>query len=78
MAKLTTAQRDALPARDFALRATRQYPIQDHEHARLALDELRHEPVRLQEAIKRAVYARYPDLGPATVVTHGRNLRGKP
>lgn len=75
MSKLTTAQRNAQPARDFALPATRQYPIMDHEHARQALQELGHEPPRIQEAIRRAVYRRWPDLGPVTVVTHGPQPR---
>lgn len=36
MAQLTTKARKALPARKFALEATRQYPIHDAAHARNA------------------------------------------
>ena len=33
MAKLTSKKRKALPARDFALPATRQYPVENKGHA---------------------------------------------
>ncbi|MGA2270209.1 MAG: hypothetical protein ABSH44_17190 [Bryobacteraceae bacterium] len=79
MAKLTKKERDALPARDFALPATRQFPIEDRGHAEDALRMMGNEPPKVQQQIKRAVHERYPDLGgPTKVITHGRNLAGRP
>jgi hypothetical protein len=61
MARLTTAQRDRLPSRDFALPKSRQYPIPDEEHARYALDDMKHEPARTRNRIVKAIKKRYPD-----------------
>jgi len=36
MAKLDTSKRDKLPAKDFAVPATRAYPVEDAAHARNA------------------------------------------
>lgn len=78
MSKLTKAQRDALPASDFALPATRQYPIQDRNHAEAALREMHHEPPKVQRQIKTAVHDRYHDLGgPTRVIAHGPVTSGQ-
>jgi len=74
--KLTTAQRNALPAEDFALPATRRYPIPDKQHAEEALRMMGNEPAKVQMEIKHAVHTRYPDLT-GRVITHGKVLGGK-
>ena len=57
---LTTADRDGLPNSEFALPATRQFPIPDAHHAKLALEQLSRETPADQRAIKRAVGKRFP------------------
>jgi hypothetical protein len=63
MSKLSAARRRALPARDFALPAEREYPINDHSHAAAALRDMTHESARKQQQIRAAIQARYPGLG---------------
>ena len=77
MAKLTAAERNALPRSAFALPEYRRYPIQDREHAELALRMMDNESQEDQTRIKAAVKRAFPDLGPSHVITHGRNLSGK-
>jgi hypothetical protein len=78
MSRLTAAQRKALPARDFALPKTRQYPIQDQEHARYALSDMGHETAKVQQQIKERVEARYPGLATADkVIPQGHVLDGR-
>lgn len=62
MARLTTNARNKLPAHQFALPESRQFPIPNLEHARYALQDMAHEPAQRQEEIRRAVTARYPQL----------------
>jgi phage terminase Nu1 subunit (DNA packaging protein) len=78
MSRLTAAQRKALPARDFALPKTRQYPIQDQEHARYALSDMGHETAKVQQQIKERVNKRYPDLAQAShIIPEGHILDGR-
>jgi hypothetical protein len=76
MAKLTKAERDALPRYAFALPETRQYPIEDRAHAEQALRELHNESQAKQRRIRAAVHRIYPDLGATHIITRGRNLKG--
>jgi len=59
---LTAAERDGLPNSDFALPASRQFPIPDAHHAQLALQQLGRETPADQRAIKRAVGKRFPGV----------------
>ena len=65
---LRTAQRDRLPNSDFALPHTRQFPIPDEKHARLALEQMTRESPKDQRAIARAVATRYPGVFAAHAV----------
>lgn len=57
---LTAAQRKALPASDFALPKTRQYPMPDRLHAGLALGRAKGKPEFA--AVKAAVCKRYSTM----------------
>jgi hypothetical protein len=64
MAKLTAAERNALPSSDFVFPKTREYPIHDKSHAMNALARSSGKPE--EAAVKAAVRRRYPGLmGPA-------------
>lgn len=52
MARLTQAQRDALPDSAFA-GPGRSYPVNDKNHARAALSMLHNAPTSSQAAIRR-------------------------
>lgn len=60
MAKLTTEDRNSLPASDFVFPAERRYPIQDEAHARDALSRSSGTPD--EAAVKSAVRKRYPGI----------------
>jgi len=62
VAELTPEQRSRLPDSAFALPRTREFPIHDEEHARKALQLMTHRSHEEQEAIRRAVYRRYPAI----------------
>ncbi|ACI52213.1 hypothetical protein Gdia_2468 [Gluconacetobacter diazotrophicus PA1 5] len=63
MANLTTRQRNAMPARDFA-GADRSYPIPDKSHARNALARVAQHgtPAECAE-VRRAVHRKFPSIG---------------
>jgi hypothetical protein len=62
MTKLTTAARDDLPDKSFALPG-RRYPIEDLAHARNALARVSQDGTpEEKEAVHRKVMARYPEL----------------
>lgn len=66
---LSKQQRDALPPKDFALPASRQYPIPDEQHAELALEDMQAAASPKQKAlIKAAIAKRFPNV----------SLNGKP
>jgi len=78
MSKLTQQQRDALPASDFALPQSREYPIPDASHAEDALRDLHNATPKQQEQIRRAIRDRYPDIPQTSKVrVSGRVLEGK-
>jgi hypothetical protein len=62
MAKLTTKQRAAIKAKDFA-GPNRSYPIEDRSHAVNALARSSGKPVAAQ--VRAKVARKYPGLGKA-------------
>jgi len=67
MPPLTATQRAALPASDFALPATREYPIENRDHAEAALRDLHNASPADQKRIRAAIRQRYPELGNQTI-----------
>ena len=63
MAKLTSAERNKLPAKSFALSGGR-YPIEDASHARNALARVsQHGTPEEKAKVRGAVRRKYPDIG---------------
>ena len=63
MARLTTAERNALPDSAFA-GPDRSYPINDPSHARNALARAsQHAGPKLEERIEGKVHKKYPSIG---------------
>ena len=63
MAKLTAAQRNALPRSDFAQPSKRKYPINDKAHARNALARVsQHGTADEKRKIRRKVAQRYTSI----------------
>lgn len=87
MARLTTAQRNALPSSDFAIPSQRKYPEEDAAHARDALSRVSANGTPAQKAAVRKKAARkFPGIrqkgkakpkskmGPATASISNRML----
>ena len=63
MAELTYQHRKHLPDSAFAIPSERKYPIYDIAHARNALARVAANGTPAEkEAVRKAVYARYPQL----------------
>lgn len=63
MARLTVADRRALPASDFADPANRAYPVPDASHARDALSRASEfGTAELKRAVREKVYRKFPDI----------------
>jgi len=63
MAKLSSADRKALPANDFA-GPDRSYPINDMSHARNALSRVSQFGYpELKEKVRAAVHRKFPSIG---------------
>lgn len=63
MAKLTAAERHALPKSDFALPGGR-YPVEDQSHARNALARVsQHGTPEEQAKVRAKVHAKFPGIG---------------
>lgn len=63
MARLTTAERKALPLSEFVFPQRRAYPIHDKAHARAALLFVTiHGTPTEQATVRAAVAARYPSI----------------
>lgn len=62
MAKLTAADRKAIPQSKYALPGKR-YPIEDANHARAALSMLHNASPAEQEKIRAKVRSAYPSIG---------------
>lgn len=60
MSKLTSKERNDLPASTFA-GPDRSYPINDENHARNALARASGKPIEAR--IRAAVHRKYPDIG---------------
>ncbi|HEY6019308.1 MAG TPA: hypothetical protein VIY48_05205 [Candidatus Paceibacterota bacterium] len=60
MAKLTAAERDALPSSQFIFPDTRKYPIPDQEHAYAAIKDSAGRP---EEATVRAAVCKKFSIG---------------
>lgn len=66
MARLTTAQRNALPDSAFAEPAQRKYPINDPSHRRNALSRVsQFGSASEKKAVRAAVKRRQPSIGRA-------------
>jgi hypothetical protein len=64
MAKLSTAAREALPAKAFAEPDKRKYPIENQAHAKNALARVSHSGTPAEKSkVKRAVKKKYPSIG---------------
>ena len=64
MAKLSYAERKALPTNVFAIPSERKFPINDRPHARNALSRVSAfgSPAE-QRQVQAKVHAKYPDIG---------------
>lgn len=63
MAKLTSKERKAIPAKDFALPG-RRYPVEDKAHARNALARVaQHGDAEEKAEVRKKVAAKYPAIG---------------
>lgn len=70
MSKLTTKERHALPAGDFALGGGR-YPIEDRSHAQNALARVSQYGTPAEKAqVRSAVHKKYPGMGHGDSLTH--------
>ena len=77
MAKLSSAARKALPAKDFAL-GKGHYPIEDASHARNALARVSQYGSPAEKAKVRAkVHAKYPGIGQKNKGMKLKGLLGK-
>lgn len=64
MAKLTSRERNKLPASDFAIPSKREYPIEDRAHARNALARVsQYGTPTVKAEVRAAVHRKYPDMG---------------
>lgn len=70
MARLTAAQRKAIPSKDFA-GPGRSYPIEDASHARAALRMDHNASPGTRAKIEAAVHKRYPNIGKTSHHHHG-------
>lgn len=78
MAKLTYAQRQELPSRDFVFPRTRRYPIPDASHARNALARVSRFGTGKQKiAVCRAVARKFPEIHERSCPLHHRSRYGK-
>jgi hypothetical protein len=64
MAKLSTAARKAIPAKDFAEPDKRKYPIENEAHARNALTRVAQSGTSGEKSkVNAAVKKKYPSIG---------------
>lgn len=61
--RLTYAERQRLPSKDFAIPKERKYPIENKAHARNALARVSQDGTPHEKMIvRRAVHRRYPSI----------------
>lgn len=71
MSVLTTKERKALPAKDFALGKGR-YPIEDESHARNALSRVsQYGTPAEKKRVRAAVHRKFPSIGKENEKTAG-------
>jgi hypothetical protein len=71
MAKLTSAERNALPSSEFAEPAERKYPINDPSHARNALARAsQHASPAAKSKISAKVHKKFPSIGHGSAMGH--------
>ncbi|MDE1854642.1 MAG: hypothetical protein KGI38_13030 [Thaumarchaeota archaeon] len=71
MSRLTYAQRERLPARDFVFPRTRKYPIPDSAHARNALARVARSGTAYQRRkVCMKVHRRFPKIHEASCSLH--------
>lgn len=63
MAKLTTKQRNALPASDFVFPKERKFPIEDASHARDAESRAAAKGGSVEKKVRAAVHRNFPAIG---------------
>lgn len=63
MAKLTSAERNSLPAKDFVFPKTRKFPIADASHARNALSRAGAKGGEVEAKVDAAVHRKFPSIG---------------
>lgn len=64
MGKLTAKERNAIPAKEFALPAERKFPIENRSHAQNALARASQSGVpEIKAKVTAAVHRKYPDMG---------------
>ena len=64
MAKLSGAERKALPTKSFAEPNKRKYPIEDETHAKNALSRVSRSGTPAEKAkVRAAVKKKYPSIG---------------
>lgn len=72
--KLTTAARNSIKTKNFALPG-RRYPIEDPSHARNALSRVSQFGTSSEKATVRAkVHSKYPQMGRSAMISQ---MRGK-
>lgn len=60
MSKLTSEERDKMPASDFVFPKTREYPIRDENHAQIAIKDATGTPQ--ESAVRAAVRRKFPQI----------------
>lgn len=63
MAKLTSKQRNALPASDFVFPKQRKFPIEDAAHARDAESRAGAKGGKVEAKVRAAVHRKFPTIG---------------
>jgi hypothetical protein len=63
MAKLTSKQRNALPAKDFVFPKSRKFPIEDANHARDAESRAAAKGPGVEKKVRAAVHRKFPSIG---------------
>lgn len=77
MAKLTSAERKALPSKDFVFPGKRKFPIEDKNHARDALSRAAHKGGEVEKRVRAAVHRKYPGIGKGKTTTLGSAMKEK-
>lgn len=63
MAKLTSKQRNSLPASDFVFPKQRKFPIEDETHGRDALPRAGAKGGSVEKKVRAAVHRKFPTIG---------------